>query len=179
MGETQEDILRKALEAGTYLRRSPFGEPGGWLVDQGLWTDERCFWKWSVSLYGSSDSGTWREVSFTGVPKGYIKQGSENRYAFPLGNLEGRFNYRGLREIVKEGSGKGAYLSLSGTSREGFFTGQHEGYIKDGSGAGHLSPLGSHWGTYRWVVDRELWETDTRRLVKWSVSVYESCVTGT
>ena len=26
------------------------------------------------------------------------------------------------------------------TSREGSFTGQHEGYIKEGSGAGHLSP---------------------------------------
>jgi hypothetical protein len=44
-------------------------------------------------------------------PKGYIKEGSGNRYSFPLGNLEGKFNYRGLREVVKEGSGNGAYLS--------------------------------------------------------------------
>jgi hypothetical protein len=75
-----------------------------------------------------------------GDPKGYIKEGSGNRYSFPLGNLEGKFSYRGLREVIKEGSGNGAYLSLSGTSREGSFTGQHEGYIKEGPGAGHLSP---------------------------------------
>jgi hypothetical protein len=73
-------------------------------------------------------------------PKGYIKEGSGKTYSFQLGNLEGKFNYRGLRGIVKEGSGNGAYLSLSGTSSEGSFTGQHEGHIKEGSRAGHLSP---------------------------------------
>ena len=37
--------------------------------------------------------------------------------------------------------------SVRGTWREGSFTGDPEGYIKEGSGDRHLSPQGPHCGT--------------------------------
>jgi len=57
-------------------------------------------------------------------------------------------------EIWMEGSGNRAspslyWSSVRGTWRKGSFIGDHEGYVKEGSGYGHLSPLGPHWGTWR------------------------------
>jgi hypothetical protein len=53
---------------------------------------------------------------------------------------------------MKEGTGNGASLSLSlwsvrGTWREGFFTWDPEGYVKEGCGSGHLPLQASSWGT--------------------------------
>ena len=36
---------------------------------------------------------------------------------------------------------------VRGTWMEGSFTGDPEGYVKEGSGEGHLSPQGPRWGT--------------------------------
>jgi hypothetical protein len=36
---------------------------------------------------------------------------------------------------------------VRGTWRKGSFTGDPEGYVKEGSGNRHLPPLGSCWGT--------------------------------
>jgi len=44
---------------------------------------------------------------------------------------------------MKEGSGNGASLSMVGLS------GDPEGYVKEGSGNRHLSPLGPCWGSRR------------------------------
>jgi len=43
-------------------------------------TDERGLWKWSVSLYGSSVSGTWKKQSSTGSPKEHVKEGSGDKH---------------------------------------------------------------------------------------------------
>ena len=40
-------------------------------------------WKQSISLYGCSVRGTWWGGSFTGDPKGYIREGSGDRHLFP------------------------------------------------------------------------------------------------
>ena len=32
------------------------------------------------------------------------------------------------------------------------FTGDPEGYVEEGSGDGHLSPLGPRWGTWKGLV---------------------------
>jgi hypothetical protein len=44
---------------------------------------KRGLWKWSVSLYGRSVMGTWREGSFTGDSEGYITEGSGDRHHSP------------------------------------------------------------------------------------------------
>jgi len=45
--------------------------------------------------------------------------------------------------MKKDGSGNGTSLSVGavrGTRRGGSFTGDHEGYVKEGPGNRHLSP---------------------------------------
>jgi hypothetical protein len=37
----------------------------------------------SLSLYGNSARGTWKEGSFTGNPEGYEKEGSGNGHLSP------------------------------------------------------------------------------------------------
>jgi len=49
---------------------------------------------------------------------------------------------------MNEGPGMGTSLygnSARGTWKEGSFTGNPEGYKKESSGTGHLSPYGSSW----------------------------------
>jgi hypothetical protein len=44
-------------------------------------------------------TGTWREGFFTGHPEGYIKQGSGNKYFFPLattGEPGGEIRFPGI-----------------------------------------------------------------------------------
>jgi hypothetical protein len=77
--------------------------------------------------------GTKREGSFTGDPEGYIKEDSGGwaplSIGAPLGKLEGRFVYRGLRETVR-GLWKWSISlyggSARGTWRDGTFTGGTE-----------------------------------------------------
>ena len=38
-----------------------------------------------ISLHGSSVKGTRRRSSFTGLPEGYVEDGSGDRYLFPWG----------------------------------------------------------------------------------------------
>jgi hypothetical protein len=40
-------------------------------------------WRRSVSPYGSSVKGTWREGSLAGDPEGYVKKGSGDGHLFP------------------------------------------------------------------------------------------------
>jgi hypothetical protein len=59
---------------GISLLRGPTGEPGRGLIYQGLGKmDGGGLWKRSISHYGNSIRGTWREGSFTVYPKGYAK----------------------------------------------------------------------------------------------------------
>jgi hypothetical protein len=70
----------------------------------------------------------------------------------PLGEPEEKFVYPGLRETVNEGSVNGLSLygdCARGTWREGSFTGDPEGYTKEDSGDGHLSPYSPHWGSWK------------------------------
>jgi hypothetical protein len=57
-------------------------------------------WKRSISLYGNSARGTWREGSFTGTLKDIqmkaLKTGISLSTDAPLGNLVGGFVYRRL-----------------------------------------------------------------------------------
>jgi len=61
----------------------------------------------------------------------------------PLGNLEARFIYQGLQESKRrlwKWNVSLHWSSVRGARREGSFIGDPEGYIKEGSGDGHLSP---------------------------------------
>jgi hypothetical protein len=72
----------------------------------------------------------------------------------PIGEPGGGLVTRDFEVWTKEGSGNRGSLYLHGSSARGTwrkrsFTGDPEGYIKEGSGNGHLSPLGPRWGTWR------------------------------
>ena len=71
----------------------------------------------------------------------------------PIGEPGGGLITRDFEIWMKEGSVNTASLSLywrvRGTWRKGSFIGYPEGYVKEGSGNVHLSPLGPHWGTWR------------------------------
>ena len=68
--EDLADYERKALEMGISLH-------GGSVVQPGVSSSTRDFkrwlkgvWRWSISLYGSSVKGTWREGSLVGDCEG-------------------------------------------------------------------------------------------------------------
>jgi hypothetical protein len=59
------DMEKKALETGISVHRGPFGNPEGTRLPGTLRDGPKRLWKRSVSLYGSSVRGTWRERSNT------------------------------------------------------------------------------------------------------------------
>jgi hypothetical protein len=61
--ESERYVKISALEKGSSLHRGPVGEPEAGSVNRGLGeTVKEC----SVSVYGSSARGSWKEGSFTG-----------------------------------------------------------------------------------------------------------------
>jgi len=54
-------MSNKALQTDMSLHRWPVGEPEEGLVLSGTLTDGGTLWEQSVSLNGSSASGTWKE----------------------------------------------------------------------------------------------------------------------
>ena len=66
----------------------------------------------------------------------------------PIGEPEGGLIYQGLWVTDEGGFWKCSvslyWSSARGTWREGSFTGDPEGHVKEGSGSGHLSPEGPH-----------------------------------
>jgi hypothetical protein len=142
----------------------------------GLWeTDERGLWKWSISLYRSSTRETQREGSFTGGPwriyKGSLWIWPSLSIEDPIRNLEGWFIYLGLRKAEKRAP-ETQHLyggSARGTRKEGSFTGDPEGYIKEGSGMGVCLHRGHQWGTkgghcFTWDSERKVRFWFIRRL---------------
>jgi hypothetical protein len=70
----------KVLEMGISLHMSHIKEPGrGGVIYQILTDSERALCKHSISLYGSSVKGTWREESYTQDYKRHVMEGSRNR----------------------------------------------------------------------------------------------------
>ena len=62
----------------------PTGGPGGVFHLLGTYRDSRRgLWKSSVTLYGSSVRGIWREGSFTVGPEGCMKEGYGDRHLSP------------------------------------------------------------------------------------------------
>jgi len=70
----------KVLEMGISLHMSHIKEPGrGGHLPQTLRDSERALCKHSISLYGSSVRGTWREGSYTEDYRRHVMEGSRNR----------------------------------------------------------------------------------------------------
>jgi hypothetical protein len=71
--------------------------------------------KRSISLYGSSVRGTWREDSFTGDPVGYVNEGSGNGHLYlqsPGGEPGGRVRLPGTLRDRRRALCKQCILSL-------------------------------------------------------------------
>jgi hypothetical protein len=133
-------MQKAALVIGISFHRGPTGEPGRGLIYQELQEmDETVvslhsdpvgapgegmsiYWElcelaegghsiWSISLYGRSVIGTWREGSFAGDPEGYVEKALETgipSHRGPNGNLvEGsctRDFERGLNGALRMGT---------------------------------------------------------------------------
>ena len=101
---------------GISLHRSPAGEPGRGFIYWGLWErDEGGLRKWSVSLFGSSVRGTWREVFYWGpwrLCRGRFWRQASLPRGTPLENLEGCSFTRDFKRWMKEGSRNGASLPV-------------------------------------------------------------------
>jgi hypothetical protein len=121
-------MQKAALVIGISFHRGPTGEPGRGLIYQGLREmDETVvslhsdpvgepgegmsiYWEfcelaeggpslWSISLYGRSVMGTWREGSFAGDPEEYVEKALEtgiSSHTGPSGETGRGLVYRGL-----------------------------------------------------------------------------------
>lgn len=79
-----EICKRRLWKRATLSKGAPLGNlKGGSFTGSSGETDEGGHWKWSISLYGSSVRGTWKEGSFTRYPEGYVKEGSGNGHLSP------------------------------------------------------------------------------------------------
>ena len=100
-----------------------------------------------------------------------------------IGEPGGGLVTRDFEIWTKEGSGHRASLSVywsstRGTWRNGSFIGDPEGYVKEGSGNGHLSPLGPHWGIWRrgsFSGDFETVKVRSVNKVSLSLSLWKLC----
>ena len=96
-------------------------------------------WKWSISLWGGALSREPRRVC-----KGRLWKKAFLFIGPPLGEPGVCSFTRNFERRMKEGSGNGEFLSVGALSWEpgggDSFSGDPEGYVKDGSEDVHLSP---------------------------------------
>ena len=79
-----KQCIKEGSGKGHLCIGAPLGDLEGRFAYPGTSRDSKSGrWKQSVFLYEGSARGPWREGSFTGNPKGYVKKGSGNGRLYP------------------------------------------------------------------------------------------------